>query len=113
MEIEKRLENKRMNHLFHILPEDFFKPLTSKYKIEYADCILLLFNSFKPEISYGVNREIGAQLRFCKKRTQKGIAWVALRCNAAISGLYGAGYLFCYTKNKDIQESKSRIFRWR
>ena len=48
----------RMKNLFHVLPEDFFKPLTSKYKVEYADCILLIFNSFKPEISYGVNREI-------------------------------------------------------
>lgn len=47
-----------MNNLFSVLPEDFFKPLTSKYKREYADCILLVFNSFKPEISYGVNREI-------------------------------------------------------
>ena len=47
-----------MKNLFHVLPTDFFKPLTSKYKIEYADCILLIFNSFKPEISYGVNREI-------------------------------------------------------
>ncbi len=47
-----------MKHLFHILPADFFKPLTSKYRQEYADCILRLFNAFKPEISYGVNREI-------------------------------------------------------
>lgn len=47
-----------MKNLFHILPSDFFKPLTSKYKNVYADCILLIFNSFKPEISYGVNREI-------------------------------------------------------
>lgn len=47
-----------MKNLFQTLPTDFFKPLTSKYKMEYADCILLIFNSFKPEISYGVNREI-------------------------------------------------------
>ena len=47
-----------MKRLFHILPADFFKPLTSKYRQEYADCILRLFNAFKPEISYGVNREI-------------------------------------------------------
>ena len=47
-----------MNNLFQVLPEDFFKPLTSKYKRQYADCILLIFNSFKSEISYGVNREI-------------------------------------------------------
>ena len=47
-----------MKNLFEILPDDFFKPLTSKYKQIYADCILLMFNSFKPEISYGVGREI-------------------------------------------------------
>lgn len=48
----------KVKNLFQVLPDDFFKPLTSKYKREYADCILLIFNSFKPEISYGVNREI-------------------------------------------------------
>ena len=47
-----------MKNLFQILPSDFFKPLTSKYRQVYADCILLIFNTFKPEISYGVNREI-------------------------------------------------------
>ena len=47
-----------MKNLFQILPKDFFKPLTSKYRQIYADCILLIFNTFKPEISYGVNREI-------------------------------------------------------
>ncbi|MBR1743398.1 MAG: hypothetical protein IJ733_16310 [Lachnospiraceae bacterium] len=47
-----------MKNIFDILPMDFFKPLTSKYKRIYADTILLIFNTFKPEISYGVNREI-------------------------------------------------------
>ncbi|MDE6749923.1 MAG: hypothetical protein K2K21_12810 [Lachnospiraceae bacterium] len=47
-----------MKTLFDILPADFFKPLTSKYRQEYADCIMQLFNTFKPEISYGVNRDI-------------------------------------------------------
>ncbi len=47
-----------MAKLFQIIPEDFFKPLTSRYRQEYADSILLIYNSFKPEISYGVNREI-------------------------------------------------------
>ena len=46
-----------MKNLFGILPEDFFKPLTSKYRRQYADCILIIFNTFKPEISYGFNRE--------------------------------------------------------
>lgn len=47
-----------MKNIFHSLPDSFFKPLTSKYKTEYAECIQLIFNTFKPEISYGVNREI-------------------------------------------------------
>lgn len=47
-----------MKRLFDILPADFFKPLTSKYRQEYADCIMQLFNAFKPEISYGVCRDI-------------------------------------------------------
>lgn len=47
-----------MKNLFTILPEEFFKPLCSKYKKEYAECIRRIFNSFKPEISYGVDREI-------------------------------------------------------
>lgn len=45
-------------NLFEILPADFYKPLTSKYRRMYADTILLIFNTFKPEISYGVNREV-------------------------------------------------------
>ena len=45
-------------NLFEILPADFYKPLTSKYRRMYADAILLIFNTFKPEISYGVNRDI-------------------------------------------------------
>ena len=51
-----------MKQLFDILPPQFFRPLTSKYRREYADCIMLLLNSFKPEISYGVNREIVARV---------------------------------------------------
>lgn len=47
-----------MKNLFECLPEDFFKPLTGKYKREYADCIQLIFNTFKAEISYGISREI-------------------------------------------------------
>lgn len=47
-----------MNNLFECLPGEFFKPLTGKYKKEYADCIQIIFNTFKAENSYGVNREI-------------------------------------------------------
>ena len=47
-----------MKNLFDILPPDFYKPLTSKYRRVYADAILLIFHTFRPEISYGVNRDI-------------------------------------------------------
>lgn len=46
-----------MKNLFSVLPKDFFKPLNSKYKDQYADCLLAIFNSYKTEISYGVERE--------------------------------------------------------
>lgn len=46
-----------MKNLFSVLPKDFFKPLNSKYKDQYADCLLAIYNSYKTEISYGVERE--------------------------------------------------------
>ena len=46
-----------MKNLFSVLPNDFFKPLNSKYKDPYADCLLAIYNSYKTEISYGVDRE--------------------------------------------------------
>ena len=45
-------------NLFEILSPDFYKPLTGKYKRIYADTILIIFNTFKPQISYGVDRDI-------------------------------------------------------
>jgi hypothetical protein len=47
-----------MKNLFSIVSDDFFKPLTSKYKRVYIDCIQLIFNTYKPELSYGVDRDI-------------------------------------------------------
>lgn len=46
-----------MKNLFSIILPDFFKPLVSKYKDQYADCLLAIYNSYKSEISYGVDRE--------------------------------------------------------
>lgn len=46
-----------MKNLFSIILPDFFKPLVSKYKDQYADCLLSIYNSYKSEISYGVDRE--------------------------------------------------------
>ncbi len=45
-------------NIFQYIPEDFFKPLSSKYKKEYAECIQLIYDTFRTEISYGINREI-------------------------------------------------------
>lgn len=47
-----------MKNLFQILPMDFFKPLTSKYRKIYADCIIIMFQAFKSELSYGIERTI-------------------------------------------------------
>ena len=44
--------------LFNILPEDFFKPLTSKYKTTYIDCLLLIYEACQSELSFGVEKEI-------------------------------------------------------
>lgn len=46
-----------MKNLFSIIPADFFKPLNSKYKDQYADCLLAIYSSYRTEISYGVDRE--------------------------------------------------------
>lgn len=45
-------------NLFNIVSEDFFKPLTSKYKTTYIDCIRLIYNTYKTELSFGVDKEV-------------------------------------------------------
>jgi hypothetical protein len=45
-------------NLFQIVPEDFFKPLTSKYKTTYIECLRLIYNTYKTELSFGVDKEI-------------------------------------------------------
>ena len=44
----------RQLNLFNIIPDDFFKPLTSKYKSTYIDCLRLIYNTYKSELSFGV-----------------------------------------------------------
>jgi hypothetical protein len=44
-------------NLFEVIPEDFFKPLASKYKRTYVDCLGLIYNSYKSELSFGVDKE--------------------------------------------------------
>ncbi|ADL50601.1 hypothetical protein Clocel_0831 [Clostridium cellulovorans 743B] len=45
-------------NLFNIISEDFFKPLTSKHKSIYVDCIRLIYNTYKTELSFGVDKEV-------------------------------------------------------
>lgn len=45
-------------NLFQIVPEDFFKTLTSKYKTIYIDCLQLIYSTYKTELSFGVDKEI-------------------------------------------------------
>ena len=44
-------------HLFQIVPESFFKPLTSKYKSVYIDCIEIIYDTYKTEYSFGIEKE--------------------------------------------------------
>lgn len=48
----------RQLNLFNIIPDDFFKPLASKYKSTYIDCLSLIYNTYKSELSFGVDKEI-------------------------------------------------------
>ena len=91
-----------MKNLFSILPEDFFKPLCSKYKREYVECISLIFNSFKPEISYGVDREIvlavledyfGAMVQDMILDDNEVLSDARAKANAVIKGFKDAGWL--------------------
>lgn len=45
-------------HLFQIVPDNFFKPLVGKYKSTYVDCLVLIYNTYRSELSFGVDREV-------------------------------------------------------
>lgn len=44
--------------MFHVLPENFFVPLSSPNKIVYWECICKLFSVMKQQLSFGVEREV-------------------------------------------------------
>jgi len=48
----------RQLNLFNIVPDNFFKPLTSKYRTTYIDCLTLIYNTYRSELSFGVDKEI-------------------------------------------------------
>lgn len=47
-----------MAKLFDIVGEDFFKPFTSLYKNIYVDCLNIIYDSYRTELSYGADRDI-------------------------------------------------------
>ncbi|HHT97102.1 MAG TPA: hypothetical protein GXZ90_04310 [Clostridiales bacterium] len=44
--------------LFQLVSDDFFKPLTGKYKHIYIDCLEIIYNTYKTELSFGVDKEV-------------------------------------------------------
>ncbi|MHB1454271.1 MAG: Wadjet anti-phage system protein JetA family protein [Saccharofermentanales bacterium] len=43
--------------LFDLVPQDFFRPLTGKYKGTYVDCLLLVHSACRSELSFIVDKE--------------------------------------------------------
>lgn len=44
--------------IFEIVGSDYFKALTGKYQNIFIDCLEIIYNSYRTELSYGVDREI-------------------------------------------------------
>ena len=46
-----------MADIFEVVGEEFFKPLTSYYKSIYWQCIRIIYDSYRTELSFGIDRE--------------------------------------------------------
>ena len=44
--------------MFHILPGNFFVPLSSPNRIVYWECICKLFSTMEHQLSFGVERDV-------------------------------------------------------
>ena len=44
--------------VFSVLGNEYFKVLTSKYQNIFIDCLEIIYNSYRTELSYGIDREI-------------------------------------------------------
>lgn len=47
-----------MDGLFKVVGDNFFKPLTSKYKQLFINCLGIIYDSYRSELSYGIERSI-------------------------------------------------------
>lgn len=45
-------------NIFDIVGDSFFRPLTSQFKIIYLDCLTIIYDSYRSELSYGIDREV-------------------------------------------------------
>ena len=45
-------------NIFDVVGENFFKPLTSQFKKLYLNCLTIIYDSYRSELSYGIDREI-------------------------------------------------------
>lgn len=43
--------------LFEILGDSFFKPLTGKYRDVFSDCLIIIYETYNNELSYGMDKE--------------------------------------------------------
>ena len=47
-----------MAELFDVIGDGFFKPLSSQFKKIYVDCLNIIYDSYRTELSYGADRDI-------------------------------------------------------
>lgn len=47
-----------MASLFDVVGESFFRPLASQFKSIYVDCLNIIYNSYRTELSYGADRDV-------------------------------------------------------
>jgi len=47
-----------MAELFDVVGDSFFKPLSSQFKKIYVDCLNIIYDTYRTELSYGADREI-------------------------------------------------------
>ena len=44
--------------MFHVIPGNFFTPLSSPNRIVYWECIYKLFSTMEHQLSFGVERDV-------------------------------------------------------
>lgn len=45
-------------NIFNIIGSGFFKALTGKYQNIFIDCLEIIYNSYRTELSYGIDKEV-------------------------------------------------------